>query len=543
MKRAASPEPLDTMPGAAPGGATEEGAWRARRMDRRRGRIIYGTILFVVFVCVALLGMNAWLIARARAAEDEQIAHANTNLARAVSQQIESSLTLAEHIISGIVFELERTDVTPEALQRLQPVLVNHAASVQVIKGLFIYDAQGRWLVHSEASADPARNNADREYFVHHRINPSARTLIGGPIVSRSSGEWVIPVSRRINDPDGNFAGVVLVTLSVRHLRAVLESFHIGEQGAIAVFQNDRLLVRRPFRESDMGRRDAGSPLQKRAATERSGTLEGVSTIDGVRRIISFEHLADYPLLVSVAVGKDEALQEWKAASIYQTAWMGLLCLIIAGSGRYLIRSMRRRLSAEQRLRSTRDALAAANERLAHLAEEDGLTGLPNRRYFDSRLVLAFERARAERTPLAVVMVDVDEFKKYNDLYGHLEGDECLRQVARALRSAVQRPGDLVARYGGEEMVMLLPETDAEGAFEIAQQARLAVAELRIPHSAAALGLVSVSLGAAAWTPEPDGTPFELLRAADEALYLAKQEGRNTVRTRGQDEQVSEAVQ
>ncbi|MDQ0026695.1 diguanylate cyclase (GGDEF)-like protein [Variovorax paradoxus] len=534
MKTASSPTPTETAPATSIGQwSADDASSLARKTDVQKSRVIFGTTLFVVFVCAALLVMNAWLVVRARTAENEQIARANTNLARAVSQQIESTVALAEHIISGLVFELERSDITPDTLQRLQPVLVNHTSEVQAIRGLFIYDEQGRWLVHSEASAAGSRNNSDREYFIHHRINPSARTLISGPIVSRSSGEWVIPVSRRINDPNGNFAGVVLVTLSVKHLLAVLDRFQIGEQGAIALFRTDQLLVRRPFREADMSRRNTDSPLQQRFQASRSGTVEGRSAIDGVTRIISFEHLLDYPLFVTVAAGKDEALREWKSASIYQTTWVVLLCLIIGVSGRYLIRSMRRRLVAELHLRSARDALTEANERLEHLAQEDGLTGLANRRYFDARLVLNFQQALESQMALAVVMVDVDEFKKYNDLYGHLEGDECLRRAAQALRSAVWRSGDLVARYGGEEMVLLLPATDADGALEVAQRARLAVADLQIPHAATGRGIVSVSLGVAAWVPQPGSTPFELLKAADEALYLAKEGGRNTVKVHG----------
>ncbi|WP_431111128.1 diguanylate cyclase [Variovorax paradoxus] len=531
MQKASTPLPPETAPDTSVGaGPPNDANPFSRKTDTQSSRVIFGTTLFVVFVCVALLVMNAWLVVRARTAENEQIARANTNLARAVSQQIESTVALAEHIISGIVFELERGDITPDTLQRLQPVLVNHAAEVQAIKGLFIYDEQGRWLVHSEASPAGTKNNSDREYFIRHRTSPSARTLISAPIVSRSSGEWVIPVSRRINDADGNFAGVVLVTLSVKHLLSVLDRFQIGEQGAIALFGADRLLVRRPFREADMTRRNGGSPLQQQFQASRSGTVEGRSTIDGVTRIISFEHLLDYPLFVTVAVGKGEALQEWKSASIYQTTWVVLLCLIVAGSGRYLIRSMRRRLVAELNLRSARDALTEANERLEHLAQEDGLTGLANRRYFDARLAVNFQQALESQTPLAVVMVDVDEFKKYNDLYGHLGGDDCLQRIAQALRTAVLRSTDLVARYGGEEMVLLLPGTDAEGALEVAQRARLAVVELQIPHAAAVLSTVSISLGAAAWVPQPGSTPFELLKAADEALYRAKQGGRNTVR-------------
>ncbi len=486
-------------------------------------------VLFVIAVCVALLVANAWLISRAHEAELEQITRANSNLAMAVSQHIEGSIALAEHIVAGIVFELERSDITPSVLERMQPVLVDHVSRTQNIEGIFVFDERGRWVVHSEALAHEQSNNSDRSYFAHHRDNPSEQTLINGPILSRSSGEWIIPVSRRLNDPEGKFAGVVLATLSVKQLRAVLDHFQIGEQGAIAVFQVDQLMIRRPFREADMGRRNLSSALQSLFQAVGSGSTKVVSTIDGVARIISFERLSDYPLVVTVGVGEDEALQDWRAASIYQSTGTVLLCVLVSTSGSYLIRSMRRRLKSERRLRSTRDELFHANNRLSQLAQDDGLTGLSNRRHFDSQLLFAFQTAQEEQLPLAIVMIDVDDFKKYNDLYGHLQGDECLRRIATALRSSVGRPGDLVARYGGEEMVLLLPRTDAAGAVVIADRARLAVLDLHIPHAAVALGSVSISLGVAGWVPSRLGASVELMSAADAALYRAKQKGRNVV--------------
>lgn len=500
-----------------------------RTTEWRRGRVVRVTAMFVIFICLALLAMNAWLIVRARTTDIEQVTQANSNLAKAVSQHVEGTIAIAEHIVSGIVFELERADITPTVLERMQPMLVDHVARMQSIKGLFVFDAQGRWLVHSEAFADLQRSNSDRAYFAHHRSNPSTRTLISGPIVSRSSGEWIIPVSKRMNDADGEFAGVVLATLSVRQLNAALNEFRIGAQGTIELFDGDQLLLRRPFREADMGRRDLDSQLQKIFQASRSGVTEGRSTIDGVDRIISFEHMTDHPLLVTVAVGRDEALQNWKTTSIYQSLSVVLLCVVVGLSGAYLVGSMRERLQAERRLRSTRDELTQVNDRLAHLAQSDGLTGLANRRHFDSRLFRAFEQAQHAQRPLAVVMIDVDDFKKYNDLYGHVQGDECLQRVAGALRSAVQAPGHVVARYGGEEMVLLLPEADAADATRIAETARRAVFELQIAHAATPLGSVSISLGVAAWIPPLDGVPVELIRAADAALYRAKLRGKNVL--------------
>jgi diguanylate cyclase (GGDEF)-like protein len=278
-----------------------------------------------------------------------------------------------------------------------------------------------------------------------------------------------------------------------------------------------------------MGKRFLATPLQKIFSSQRSGTADARSSVDGIHRMIGFDHARNYPILVTVAVAKDEALQHWRTAAIVQTGWVLFLCAILAIAGTSVIRAMRMRVQAEAGLRHSRDALSEANERLAHLAQYDGLTGLPNRRYFDARLLRAFRYAQREHTPLSIVMVDVDEFKRYNDLYGHVEGDHCLRRVADILRSAALRPEDFVARYGGEEMVMLLPRTEAAGAVAVAEAARLALTELHIPHSASTLGIVSISLGVAAWTPGDEDTPEGLLKAADAALYRAKREGKNQV--------------
>ena len=498
-------------------------------IPRHRVNVIRAAILFVVFVCLTLLGMNAWLIYRAHSDEVAQISRANLNLAQAVTAQIEGSITEVEHVLDNIVFELERSDLTVGSLQRMQPALVNQVAAIKQLKGLFVYDAQGRWIVNSEASIDPSRNNADRDYFAHHKESQSSRPLVGPPIVSRSSGEWVIPVSRRVNDPQGNFQGVVLGTLSIPNLRNFMNKFVIGQEGAIAVILSNRILVRRPFINEDIGRQLPPSSLQTVFASQRSGVADSLSSVDGVQRIIGFDHTQNYPILVTVAVGKDEALQDWRTASLLQTGWVSFLCMVVAGAGTFVIRTMRLRVHAEAVLREARDALTDANERLAHLAQYDGLTGLPNRRYFDTRLMRAFRNAQREQQSLAIVMVDVDQFKQYNDLYGHVQGDHCLKLVADGLRSAATRPEDFVARYGGEEMAMLLPKTDAAGAELVAEAVRLAVLNQRIPHAASTLGVTSISLGVAVWTPSAQDTSEEMLRAADAALYQAKHQGRNKV--------------
>jgi|GEM_PF-470543 len=175
--------------------------------------------------------------------------------------------------------------------------------------------------------------------------------------------------------------------------------------------------------------------------------------------------------------------------------------------------------------------VASLNSTLTGLAFNDALTGLPNRRAFDQRLETEWVRAIRARTPLALIILDVDYFKRFNDHYGHLRGDECLQDVAATIREAVKRPADMVCRYGGEEFAVILPETSEGGALRVAEQIRLSVSARGIAHAASqvstAEGTVSVSLGVAVLRPRKDENLDLLKAAADAALYDAKDQGRN----------------
>jgi diguanylate cyclase (GGDEF)-like protein len=173
--------------------------------------------------------------------------------------------------------------------------------------------------------------------------------------------------------------------------------------------------------------------------------------------------------------------------------------------------------------------LFSARQALQEEAVRDKLTGIPNRRSFDTALEREWRRAQRLKVPLSLLMIDVDVFKKYNDLYGHQAGDDCLAMVARALVGGPRRAGDLVARYGGEEFVVLLFHTPRDDAAGIAERLRQSVQALGIPHEEAPAGVVSISVGGATCIPDQDGLPETLLRAADTALYQAKADGRNRV--------------
>jgi len=213
---------------------------------------------------------------------------------------------------------------------------------------------------------------------------------------------------------------------------------------------------------------------------------------------------------------------------------------IEAGGDDYLVKPvsfvvLNAKIRALQRIESTRTKLleisrelAAANRELESLSRQDGLTGIANRRYFDSYLLTEVKRASRERQPLSLILADVDHFKAFNDCYGHQAGDDCLRQVASMLKAVGRRPADLAARYGGEEFAIVLPATAMEGAVDVAKSLARAIEGMSIPHARSGVSrTISLSQGIASLIPAQDTTPESVIQLADQALYQAKQQGRN----------------
>lgn len=185
--------------------------------------------------------------------------------------------------------------------------------------------------------------------------------------------------------------------------------------------------------------------------------------------------------------------------------------------------------SLEQKVADRTAALAEANRQLALLSQTDALTDLANRRHFDATLEAEWQRARRSGDSLGVVMIDVDQFKAYNDHYGHSGGDACLKMVAAAMKSSLRTSTDLLARYGGEEFVILVPNADLAGTELLAERMRAAVVAMREPHAQAIHGIVTISAGLCAIVPDGENTASDAIKLADAALYDAKRSGRNRV--------------
>ena len=254
-------------------------------------------------------------------------------------------------------------------------------------------------------------------------------------------------------------------------------------------------------------------------------SMTGASHLPAIYRIGHTPWLPDWlrgPLRISPA-----------AAEIHG-ATFGVLALVVLGylyvrtesnavqAGFAALEASLRRRTAD--LEATLEKLSAANAKLAEQSTLDGLTGLRNRRYFDDQLLREWERSARDHRPLSVALIDVDRFKEINDQFGHAKGDACLVAVAAVATARARRPADVAARYGGDEIAVLLPDTDQKGLQTVAEQARAEIERLDLdgPH-------LTVSVGAAACIPGPGIEPADLVALADERLYAAKRAGRNRV--------------
>ena len=508
---------------------------RLSELKQQRRPLLALAIALLTCFCLIVIGVQVWSVLHAREIALRNSEVATANMARALASHAATSIKLGDAVLSEIVGRIERDGLGARQGESLRARMVEVQRSVDELHGLFVYAPDGKWLLSS--LPEPMQgNNFDREYFQYHLKHPGRGLHIGTPVRSRSTGVWILPLSRRIDHPDGSFAGVALATLDLAWFDKFYDSFDVGASGTILMLlDNGTLVYRRPFRGDQVGIDVRSGPVwQLYKKHGPVGTAIMTPQIDNIERLYSYRHLEDYPLLVASAQSMEEVLAEWRALAIKMSVVIGASLLLLAWGGTVMVRQIRVREQLEAELRRSSNALKRHNRSLKALAESDGLTGLANRRLFEETLEREYDRARRAGAPFAVIMCDVDHFKKFNDRYGHVSGDDCLRRVAGAIAESARRPTDLAARYGGEEFALVLPDTDLEGACAVAEKIRAAVAGLRLAHADSPPGHVTVSLGVYSARPlRGGGDALAWVEAADALLYEAKASGRNRLAARG----------
>ncbi|MEB1527532.1 sensor domain-containing diguanylate cyclase [Xanthomonas sp. WHRI 7945] len=437
------------------------------------------------------------------------------NLASSLAQHTSDSFAIAETVLSGIAARVETGNTEPKALHAF---LVEEANRSDRVHAIFVYDADGKWVNSSLPGGPRHHNNSDRAYFKHHQAQNDSLVFVGHPIQSRSDGSWIVTLTRRINNPDGSFGGVVLASIRVEYFKRFHSTFDVGRHGSIAIIHDDGTIVsRHPGDESLSSTSIAGTPIHRTMQELHRGWVINVSPLDGVERISGFAQARPYPLSVLAGVSSNEVLAPWRALAVRRSIITLIGCVLFIGLGIWLDQQLRR--------------MHASETKLSTEAWIDPLTGIYNRRGFDHKLRRALQQSEAGHLPVALLMIDIDHFKLYNDTYGHVNGDACLRQVGQALAACALRLHDAAARYGGEEFAIVLPFTDQAGAEKLAEQVRAAVHALDLPHaSSPTSSQVTVSIGVACASIEDQRwSAADLVGKADAALYRAKQAGRDRV--------------
>ncbi|WP_104698357.1 diguanylate cyclase [Pseudomonas syringae group genomosp. 3] len=482
---------------------------------------------FIVLVCLSLILATTWQMNQSRRERVATAKIAVSNIVQAAEQQAQDTVRQADSTLRDLVERVEHDGVAGDQHVRLAKLMAQDVVNVEGIEGIFIYDAQGNWVANSFSQGIQSKNNGDRAYFVYHRDNVDESIHVGSIVESRSTGNMVIPISRRIDAPDGTFAGVALATVPVAYFQAFFERMDVDDKGVIFLaLNNGDLLARRPTLSALTTTNVAKGDIFTRYLPHGdSGTAKIKSVVDGVERIYAYRRVSGLPIVAAAGVSCQHVFAPWWTYAYRSMALIGMIILALAFMGALLYRQIQQLITAE-------DELNTARNELEIIAQTDSLTHLANRRCFDTALEREWGRASRNNSITAIVLLDIDWFKQYNDQYGHLRGDECLKQVSGLISSCINRAGDLAARYGGEEFVILLPETDLDGALSVAEKVRLSIVNSLIDHSASPMGNVTISSGVVATSaPIKDGHTYAL-EEADRLLYCAKSKGRNRVEGR-----------
>jgi len=298
--------------------------------------------IFVFAACCAVIALSLW---REVALRDADLRNAETdvvNMARSLMQHAEDTVELAEATLLGLVGRLEQGGAEAPAAAVLQSFLDTRAASLGRLRGLFVYDADGRWIATTEKIDIAGLNNSDRAYFKHHRVHDDKKTVLGDPVRSRSGGQWVVTVSKRFNRPDGSFGGVVLATVDIDYFVRFYGQYDLGPNGSVALLSERGLLLARTKDDGTLVGRDmSGSTLFKeRLRTARAAIYYFTSPVDGLDRISAYRASERYPLVLLATQSQSDVLARWRAGMVFRGSIVILLIITLGMIGFHLVRQL-----------------------------------------------------------------------------------------------------------------------------------------------------------------------------------------------------------
>jgi diguanylate cyclase (GGDEF)-like protein len=428
------------------------------------------------------------------------------NLASSIDSDIGRSVELYDLSLRAVATNMVAPEINEVGKSLRQLILFDHAASARYFGAIQVFDAAGK-LIADASTLDPLpEDRSDEEYFRAHREQPDVGLFVSRPMLHH--GTYAIVLSRRITGEDGRFFGVVAGSIRFSFFHDLFGRLHLAPDDVITVLRRDGVVIMRtPFDLDIIGQNLGDLPGVKQALSEPSGSYSGVIPPNPSSRLHVWRD-STRPLIVLVSKRWSDIYELWRKEATRIGAIVAMLVAFVLGVTLFLAREIGRRADAE--------------EKLEELATTDSLTGLRNRRKFDAVIETEWRRAIRQRQPLALLMIDADYFKSFNDTHGHQAGDEVLVGIAICISDSVRRAGDCAARYGGEEFAVLLPDMLPKQAFMVAETIRL-----KVEQWCGETATTTVSIGVASMIPEADTDWAEIVKRADRALYAAKEGGRN----------------
>jgi len=484
-----------------------------RKQSHAKRLIALGLTITIGFIAIS--GIALW---DSRNRERDQARQAAANVVATIGSEIERNLELYDLSLQAVVDGMKLAALPHISPELRQLVLFDRAATAKDMGSIFVLDKDGVIVLDSRTLTPQPENHSQSDYFIVHEKNPNAGLYVSSPWTDSNDQDF-IAISRRLSNADGSFSGAVVGTLHLAYFRNLFDKVSLGDRDSLVLIRQDGTIVMRtPFVQSMIGLNLAASRIFRRIVTNPAVPIEDTARLDGVTRLYVSRAVGEYPLFVTFGLSLNAVYGGW-----YQKVWpigllMFALCAVNIALIAFLAGALKRRAEAEHLLAIT--------------ATTDGLTGLCNRRRLDEMLDLEWRRAMRTQCPIALLMIDADYFKEYNDQFGHPAGDAALTAIAQCIQNNTKRASDISARYGGEEFSVLLPDTTLAGAVTIAERIRESVLSLRADQQGRPDSTPTVSIGAASFVPRQGLEPRDVVKAADAALYQAKNNGRNRIEPR-----------
>lgn len=488
----------------------------SRALDRRRGsfgaveRLAYASLIGAI----ALLGIGYLIISNMKQAAWQDARSESMTIVNILGEHIRRTFGEAKSTLLGVIAFLEAGEQIARDQDHLKKLLLGSSYANGALHDVRVLDRHGTILF---ATGPVESTIGERQALAMHISTPRRDLLISEPILTANGGyEFVASLPFYSG---GEISGVVTVRLPIAEIEQLYESVQLDRGDVLGLLYNGERIV---YRTTD-GTRQIGVNVSKTAIAvamraTAAGSLEVSGTIDKVTRLYTHAKVMGLPLHVYLAKDIGTLSERFWDNTRWIALLIGLFAMVQTGVSVGLVLQARARATLEAKLRE--------------MATTDALTNLGNRRSFDDALAAEWRRAARTRTPVGLLMVDADFFKRYNDTYGHAAGDSLLQRIAAAVKQCAQRTSDATARFGGEEFAVLLPGLDLTSTLAVGEALRQRIEHEGWEHTGHPLKVATVSIGAATMIPDAEACdPLDLVMLADMALYNAKAQGRNRVAT------------